>query len=67
MTVTVGGNVFVDGCETKPSSPKPWTGADLAPMRKFWEKKSNWFPSWNAVDDENAMQLDYIRVYSLPK
>ena len=26
---------------------------------------SEWYPTWNAETDDNAMQVDYIRVYAL--
>ena len=36
-------------------------------MLPFWEKKHEWFPTWNAHqqgdDISNALQVDYIRVY----
>lgn len=36
------------------------------PMRNFWEKKNKWFHTWDGDSDNNALQVDYIRVYSLP-
>ena len=34
-------------------------------FRPFWEAKDQWLPTWNAATEDNAMQIDYIRVYSL--
>ena len=34
-------------------------------MRPFWEQRNSWLPSWKADTDQNAMQIDYIRVYKL--
>lgn len=34
------------------------------PMRNFWEKKDKWLRTWNGDNDDNALQIDYIRVYS---
>jgi len=33
-------------------------------MRNFWEKKDKWLRTWNGDNDDNALQIDYIRVYS---
>jgi hypothetical protein len=34
-------------------------------MTKFWESRDKWLPTWNAGTEDNSMQVDYIRVYSL--
>ena len=33
-------------------------------IRSFWEARNQWLPTWNAATDDNAMQIDYIRVYA---
>lgn len=46
----------------------PRSAKDKQPMRKFWEKRNEWFPTWNkqqGTDVSNALQVDYIRVYEL--
>jgi len=35
-------------------------------MTNFWEAKSEWYDqTWNAQTEDNAMKVDYIRVYEL--
>lgn len=60
--MAVGGNFFADGCVNKPY-PKPWSTKSNQQMLPFWEGRDDWFPTWNAQSDDNAMQVDYIRVY----
>ena len=62
MNVAVGGNFFEDGCQNK-GYEKPWKKHDPTAMRKFWESRSKWLPTWNINTEDNAMQIDYIRVY----
>lgn len=64
MNVAVGGNFFPDGCVNVPFN-KPWASTDRDQMRKFWEKRRDWLPTWNAQTEDNTLQVDYIRVYSL--
>ena len=65
LNVAVGGNFFPDGCVNVPYD-KPWAGSSPTPMRNFWEKKCEWYPTWyrNSRDD-SAMQVDYIRVWGV--
>ena len=58
LNVAVGGDFFPDNCGNK-----PWLSSDSNQMRKFWKAKNSWYPTWNATTNENAMQVDYIRVY----
>ena len=32
--------------------------------REFWEAKDQWYKTWNQTRDDNALQVDYIRVYA---
>ena len=33
--------------------------------RKFWEARDDWYPTWkNGTTDDNALQVDYIRIYA---
>jgi len=63
INVAVGGNFFPDGCVNQPFN-KPWSSSSWPQMRPFWEKRSEWLPTWNAGTEQNAMAIDYIRVYS---
>jgi len=36
-------------------------------MREFWNDIDHWLPTWKAAKGENALQIDYIRVYNLPE
>lgn len=40
---------------------------DEIQMKPFWEKRDEWYPTWNKTREEfsDAMQVDYIRVYDL--
>jgi len=40
---------------------------DEIQMKPFWEKRDEWYPTWNKSREEfsDAMQVDYIRVYDL--
>jgi beta-glucanase (GH16 family) len=63
LNVAVGGNYFPDGCVNIPFN-KPWGMYEPVQMRPFWENRGQWLPTWNAGTEDNAMQVDYIRVYS---
>lgn len=62
----MGGGFFPDGCDNA-GYPKPWAQSDPTQMKTFWEKRADWLPTWNAATEDNTMQVDYIRVYSLAK
>lgn len=32
-------------------------------MKPFWEARADWLPTWNAATEDNAMHIDYVRVY----
>jgi len=32
--------------------------------REFWEARNQWYKTWNQTRDDNALQVDYIRVYA---
>jgi len=76
LNVAVGGvsGFFPDGSlstnENGAAYPKPWTDFTETTARDFWQQKPNWFPSWRdeetqKISDDAALQIDYIRVYSL--
>ena len=70
LNVAVGGVYFTEGCKNVPfnsSEPrnKPWSRNDSVQMKPFWQARDQWLPTWNASTDDNAMKVDYIRVYSL--
>jgi hypothetical protein len=64
LNVVVGGNFFPDGCQNA-DYEKPWNAYDPTQMKTFWESRDKWLPTWNAETEDNAMQIDYIRVYEL--
>jgi hypothetical protein len=39
--------------------------SDPVQMRPFWENREHWLPTWNIETEDNAMRIDYIRVYAL--
>jgi len=70
LNVAVGGtNGFIpDGCVNRGGAPelqKPWGNGDgyEEGMRKFYNSRGNWQWTWSSEGDNNAMQIDYIRVY----
>jgi len=44
---------------------KPWRNSDgyVNAMRNFYNARTNWLWTWDQEGDNNAMQVDYIRVY----
>ena len=76
MNVAVGGDMFPDWCINWPrpgdaAVEKPWRNNDAVQMRSFWLQRDDWLPTWNnlrEMDEEDvssAMQVDFIRVYSI--
>lgn len=62
--------MFPDWCINEPHDnkepvPKPWNMNDSDQMKRFWQRRSDWYPTWNVEDNHNVMSIDYIRVYSL--
>jgi len=64
LNVAVGGNFFPDGCVNE-RYQKPWSRKSKQQMLSFWQKRDEWYPTWNAHSEDNALQVDYIRVYDL--
>ena len=65
FSVVAGGNSYSENCKNKPYD-KPWSSSDPMKRRKFWEAKDQWYPTWdNGTSENNAMQIDWIRVYKL--
>jgi len=65
INVAVGGNFFPDGC-TNAYGNKPWDGYNVpGSMKRFWEARQNWLPTWDMGSDERALKVDYTRVWSL--
>ncbi|KAK4010861.1 hypothetical protein OUZ56_019989 [Daphnia magna] len=68
LDVAVGGDMFPDWCINQPFDQpleKPWKISDPVQMRPFWEKRMDWLPTWNPETEDNAMRIDYIRVYAV--
>lgn len=44
---------------------KPWKNADgyIASMNKFYNAREGWYETWTEEGENNAMQVDYVRVY----
>ena len=67
MNVAVGGVAYFSDTWQSPTG-KPWSDtSDFAP-RDFWNKRSEWYPTWNpdtSNGEDAAMQVDYIRVWKL--
>jgi hypothetical protein len=70
LNVAVGGlNGFIpDGCINRGGDPalqKPWSNGDwyVTALQKFYNARGNWKWTWDDEGDNNALQVDYIRVY----
>ena len=65
--MAVGGTAyFPDGFINQP--PKPWSNNSPTAARDFWNKRNDWYPTWNPKTnngEDAAMQVDSIRVYKL--
>lgn len=64
FNVAVGGNYFPEGCVNE-GYQKPWKMYDPRQMRAFWENRDKWLPTWNAQTEDNALKVEYIRVWEL--
>jgi len=44
---------------------KPWNNGDgyVNGMRNFYNGRDNWLWTWDSEGENNAMQVDFIRVY----
>ncbi|XP_021920148.1 beta-1,3-glucan-binding protein-like isoform X2 [Zootermopsis nevadensis] len=64
ISLAVGGlsDFFLDSADYKPF-PKPWNNTSPTATLDFWERKDEWYPSWQEGSD---MQVDYVRVWALP-
>ncbi len=62
MNVKVGGNVFPVNCDYGPFIKS--LSEHAYPMSNFWDMQYNWARTWDMTEDNSAMQIDYIRVYS---
>jgi hypothetical protein len=64
FNVAVGG---VSGYFPDTFPNKPWSDKSSTAAADFWANRAQWLPSWGDVNsDENAMVIDWIRVYSVP-
>jgi len=70
VNVAVGGTggFIPDNCVNRGGNPqfqKPWNNGDgyVNAMQKFYNARNNWLWTWESEGDNNAMQIDYIRVY----
>lgn len=70
LNVAVGGTggYIPDGAINRGGNPdqqKPWSNSDwyVTAMQKFYNARNNWKWTWDQEGDNNAMQVDYIRVY----
>lgn len=63
LNVAVGGTggYFAEGmCD------KPWSDKSSTAALDFWNKKDEWYPSWNyPLTNDSAMKVDWVKVYSL--
>jgi len=65
LNVAVGGNFFPDGCRNG-FGEKPWYGRNVpGSMKRFWQARGDWLPTWDMQSEERAMKIDYIKVWSL--
>lgn len=61
MSVKVGGKIFpTHGCDYSPM--KQSLSSHSHGKRIFWEMKKYWLPTWNATNNDNALQVDYIHI-----
>lgn len=57
--VGVGGFNFDDRLD----GSKPWRNGERLQVKKFYEDKDNWLPSWK--DGKNTLNIDYIKIWAL--
>jgi beta-glucanase (GH16 family) len=43
---------------------KPWSNGDSQAINTFYDAKDDWFPTWENDDDDSAMQIDYVKVWT---
>lgn len=60
LNVAVGGTTgFFPDMSTGPRD-KPWINLSSTAKKDFYEKKSEWYPTWNGEDA--AMKVKYVKV-----
>jgi len=63
MNVAVGGNIGVGGYfQNDPWDVCEQTG-ECDTKKKFWEKRDEWYPTWLEAGENNALQVDWVRVW----
>jgi len=72
LNVAVGGTggYIPDNCTNRGGTPayqKPWTNGQgyVSSMQAFYNRRADWQWTWNQEGDNNAMQVEYVRVYQL--
>jgi beta-glucanase (GH16 family) len=69
LNVAVGGRWYIpDGCTNKGGDSfhnKPWGngGSQRDMMQDMYGAQAAWYPTWTSEGENNAMQIDYVRVY----
>ena len=68
MNVAVGGTggYFSDSLTNKPY-PKPWSDKSSQASTDFYNKKDEWYPTWNPDvnnGEDAAMQVKSVRVWA---
>ncbi|ELT90436.1 hypothetical protein CAPTEDRAFT_222704 [Capitella teleta] len=64
LNVAVGGTGgFFPDSWTNAGYPKPWADSSETGPRDFWERNSDWLPTWNGEDA--AMVINSVRAYKL--
>lgn len=60
--VSIGLNVAGIREFSEDISNKPWKNSATKAMLKFWDARSQWFPTW---DEDSALQVDYVKVFAI--
>lgn len=61
INVAVGGtNGYFSDDDTNHPNAKPWINNSPTGMKDFYDKKDEWYPTWDGED--SAMKINYIKV-----
>ncbi|EDS39793.1 gram-negative bacteria binding protein [Culex quinquefasciatus] len=63
ISLAVGGAEYFSDDDINPTK-KPWRNDSPYPMTDFWNGRNDWLPTWN-LDEDAALQVDYVRVWAL--
>lgn len=54
-------NDFIDNYKSG-DKEKPWINAESSMVKKFYEHKADWLPTWG---DKSKLEVDYVKIKAL--